>query len=198
MAIEFSSLWRPALNHLLSQEPWASEQLRAHTGKIVCIDLSPLTLRMKVTPTGLLEVASDDAMVNVTIRIDAADLPLLLQNKERAISYVKLDGDAEFAQTISDLSQQLRWDSEQQLSRLFGDIAGKRMADTGKAIVNHLQSNAQKLQENLAEYFLEESPLLVRPARVSEFGQEVARTRDDVERLLKRIEKIEKALNNDV
>jgi len=153
---------------------------------------------MKVTPTGLLEVASDDAMVNVTIRIDAADLPLLLQNKERAISYVKLDGDAEFAQTISDLSQQLRWDSEQQLSRLFGDIAGKRMADTGKAIVNHLQSNAQKLQENLAEYFLEESPLLVRPARVSEFGQEVARTRDDVERLLKRIEKIEKALNNDV
>ncbi len=198
MTIELSSLLLPALNHLLSQEPWACTQLQTHAGKIACIDLSLLALRLKVTATGLLAHAPDGAQVNVTIRVDAADLPLLLQDRERAMSYVTLEGDAEFAQTISDLSRQLRWDSEQQLSRLFGDIAGKRIADSGQAVLQHLQRNARALQENLADYFLEENPLLVRPARVSEFGQDVSRTRDDAERLLKRIEKLEKALDDDV
>jgi len=34
--------------------------------------------------------------------------------------------------------------------------------------------------------------MLVRPERVAAFGIQVSRTRDDVERLMKRIEKLEK------
>ena len=202
MNIEFSQLVLLALNHALRQEPWASQQLQVHAGKVACIDLSYLCLRMKVTSTGFLESVQDDAVVNVTIQISPTDLPLLLQDqlqdKQRMISYVKLKGDADFAQTISDLSKQVPWDSEQQLSQLFGDIAGKRLADSGKAVVGRLKVTAKNFQENLAEYFLEENPMLTRPKHVGAFSQEVVRSRDDVERLLKRIEKIEKALNNDV
>ncbi|MET3107676.1 ubiquinone biosynthesis protein UbiJ [Oxalobacteraceae bacterium GrIS 2.11] len=182
----------PVLNHLLSQEPWASQQLQTHAGKIACIDFSVTSLRMQITEAGLLQAAPEDVAPNVTIRINLADVPLILQDQQRAISYVKLEGDADLAQTISDLGKNLRPDAEQQLSQLFGDVAGRRMVLTGRAVAENLRTSAQKLQENLAEYFLEENPMLVRPERVAEFAEQVGRTRDDVERLMKRIEKLER------
>ncbi len=183
----------PALNHLLAQEPWAAEQLQQHAGKVACIEIAPIALRLKINAQGQLDSAADDEVANVTIRINPSDVPLILQNKERAASYVKLEGDADLAQTISDLGKNLRPDLEHELSKVFGDIAGRRIAQTGKSVFSTLQSNAQKLQENLAEYFLEENPMLVRPSQVAEFAQDVSRTRDDVERLMKRLEKCEKA-----
>jgi ubiquinone biosynthesis protein UbiJ len=186
------TLLLPALNHLLAQEPWASQQLQAHAGKIACIDFSVTVLRMQITPQGFFEAAPADASANVTIRINPADVPLILQDQQRAISYVKLEGDADLAQTLSELGKNLRWDAEQQLSRIFGDIAGRRIVSTGKVTVNNLKNTARKINENLAEYFLEENPMLVRPERVGEFAEQVGRTRDDVERLMKRIEKLEK------
>lgn len=190
------SLLLPALNHLLAQEPWATQHLQPHAGKVACIDFHFLSLRIKITTPGYLEVAPDEQTANVTIHINPANIPLIIQDKERAISYVKLEGDADLAQTLSELGKHLRWDTEQQLSDWFGDIAGRRLANTGKAVVTTLKNNAQKLQENLAEYFLEENPMLIRPARVTGFAQEVGRTRDDIERLQKRIEKCEKALQH--
>lgn len=186
------TLLLPVLNHLLAQESWATQQLQTHAGKIACIDLSMATLRMKITAQGFLEAASEDENANVTIRINPADVPLILQDQQRAISYVKLEGDADLAQTISELGKNLRWDVEQQLSEVFGDIAARRMVGAGKAVVSNLKSTVHKVNENLAEYFLEENPMLVRPERVTEFAEQVARTRDDVERLMKRIEKLEK------
>ena len=59
-------------------------------------------------------------------------------------------------------------------------------------MVKAAQETHQKLQENLAEYFLEENPMLVRPAEVTRFGTQMNKTRDDVERLMKRIEKMER------
>ena len=51
----------------------------------------------------------------------------------------------------------------------------------------------QKMVENVAEYFLDEQPMLVRPQMVGDFVGEVSRMRDDLERLSKRIEKLERA-----
>jgi ubiquinone biosynthesis protein UbiJ len=186
------TLLLPALNHILAQEPWATGQLQHHVGKIACIDLSMASLRMQINGQGLLDAAPDDATANVTIRIDPADVPLILQDQQRAISYVKLEGDADLAQTISELGKNLRPDIGHELSKIFGDVAGQRMAVTGKALLGNLHSTLNKVNENLAEYFLEENPMLVRPERVAAFGIQVSRTRDDVERLMKRIEKLEK------
>lgn len=182
----------PALNHLLAQEPWATQHLQVHAGKVACLDFHFFSLRIKITAPGYVEIAADEQTANVTIHINPANIPLILQDKERAISYIKLEGDADLAQTLSELGKNLRWDTEQQLSDWFGDIAGRRLANTGKAVVATLQSNTKKLQENVAEYLLEENPMLIRPARVTEFAQEVGRIRDDVERLIKRVEKCEK------
>jgi ubiquinone biosynthesis protein UbiJ len=183
------------VNHLLAQEAWATSRLQKHGGKTACIDIELFQLRVKVGADGLLQPAEDPSKTNpdqVILRIKPADLPLIAQNRERAVSYVKIEGDADFANTLSQLSQDLRWEAEEDLSKLFGDVAAVRMVATGKSLLENARRTHQNLQENLAEYFLEENPMLVRPQAVRAFGEQVSKTRDDVERLMKRLERLEK------
>jgi ubiquinone biosynthesis protein UbiJ len=178
-----------AINHLLAQESWARDKLAAHAGKIACFDSGVFAVKLQVAPDGMLAAATGDT-VNVTIRVKLADLPLIAQNRARAFSYVKVEGDADFANTISQLSQTLRWEVEADLGKWVGDIAAARMVAGGRAALKTAESTGQKLAENIAEYLLEENPTLVRPQAVADFGSDVARLRDDVERLSKRIEKL--------
>ena len=185
-----------AINHLLAQQRWARDRLVHHAGKTAWLDLGVITIRLQVAPDGMVEAAADDATPNVTIRLKLADLPLILQHRERAFSYVTIDGDADFANTISQLSQSLRWEAEDDLRKWVGDIAAMRLVSTAKAIASNFAQTHQKLAENTAEYSLEEQPLLIRPQAVADFTAGVTRLRDDVERMQKRIEKIQTHLND--
>lgn len=182
------------INHLLAQEPWARQELRLHAGKVACIDAAPVVLRLHVTADGMVEAASADVVPHVTIRLKLSDLPLIAQNRERAFSYVKIEGDAEFANAISQLSKSLRWEAEHDLEKMIGPVAAVRLVGGARAAFDTLRTGQRKLAENVAEYFLDENPLLVRPVVADEFSAGVTRLRDDVERAAKRLEKLEKKL----
>ena len=155
-----SSLLRPTaavINHLLAQEPWAQETLALHRNKTACIDAGFSQLLLSVTADGLVAVAADDAVPAVTIRVKLSDVPLLLANRERAVSYVKIEGDADFANAMSQLSRNLRWDAEDDLSKVVGDIAATRLVTGAKSAVAAVQATQKQLAENVAEYFLEEA-----------------------------------------
>ncbi len=183
-----------AINHLLAQEAWARDALAMHAGKEACIDASTISLRLRVTADGMVEASNTEEAANVTIRVKLADLPLIAQNRERAFSYVKIEGDAEFANTISQLGKGLRWEAEHDLERFIGPIAATRMVGGAKGMFDAAVAGQRKVAENVAEYFLEEKPLLIRPAMVDEYASEVSRLRDDVERTAKRIAKLESRL----
>jgi ubiquinone biosynthesis protein UbiJ len=185
------SVFPAAINHLLASEPWAREKLSAHAGKIARLDAVMVALNLKVMADGMLASAPEDETPAVTVRVKPADLPLILQNRERAFSYVTVEGDADFANAVSQLSQSLHWEAEEDLSKLVGDIAATRLVAGAKAAAHSAKATQQKFAENLAEYFLEEKAVLVRPQAVVDFGSDVARIRDDIERLVKRIEKLE-------
>jgi ubiquinone biosynthesis protein UbiJ len=189
------------INHLLASEPWARARLQNHAGKIACFDLQAFSLCCKVSADGQLESAPENSAdtpvnvtntPNVTIRLKLSDLPLLAQHREKAFSYVKIEGDADFANTISYLSEHLRWEVAEDLSKVVGDVAAVRMLDTAQAMIASAKKTQQAVHENLAEYFLEENPMLVRPAAVQALGAQVTQLRDDVERFMKRLEKLER------
>ncbi|OWW22817.1 ubiquinone biosynthesis accessory factor UbiJ [Noviherbaspirillum denitrificans] len=182
-----------AINHLLAREPWAREKLARHAGKVALFDAGVVSLRLKATADGMVEGASPDEAQNVTIRVKLSDLPLILQNREHAFSYVQIEGDADFANTVSQLSETLRWEAEEDLAKLFGDTAAVRLASAARTAISVAKTTQQKFVENVAEYFLEENPVLVRPQMVAEFSSDVTRLRDDVERLAKRIEKLKES-----
>ncbi len=188
------ALAAPVINHLLAQEAWARHALALHTGKLACIDFGSGQLRLHVLAGGMVQAGSSDASADVTIRVKLADLPLIAQHRERAFSYVKIEGDAEFANTISQLGQGLRWEAEADLEPWLGTIAATRLVSTARSAVESAQSTHQKVLENVAEFLLEEQPVLVRPSTVDDFSDDVSRLRDDVERAAKRIQKLEHAL----
>lgn len=182
------------INHLLAQEAWARDALMRHAGKVACIDTGHLALRMRVARDGMLETAGVDDAASVTIHVKLSDLPLIVQNRDRAFSYVRIEGDAEFANTISQLSKGLRWDAEHDLERVFGPIGAVRLAGGARSAVNGAATAGRRLAENVAEFLLEERRVLVRPAAVDAFADDVGRLRDDVERTAKRIAKLEQKL----
>lgn len=182
------------INHLLAQEQWARTELKLHAGKTAVIDASPAVLRLRVAPDGMVEAAGSDTAAAVTIRLKLSDLPLIAQNRERAFSYVQIEGDAEFANAISHLSQSLRWEAEYDLERLVGPIAAVRLVRGARAMVQGARNGQRKVAENVAEYFLDENPMLIRPVVAEGFAADVTRFRDDVERASKRLEKLEQKL----
>ncbi|WP_046682239.1 SCP2 domain-containing protein [Janthinobacterium sp. KBS0711] len=181
------------LNHLLAQEPWARQQLAVHAGKLACIDTGAVALRLRIDSAGMLEAAPADMPANVTIRVKLSDVPLILQNRERAFSYVKIEGDAEFANAISQLSKGLRWEAEHDLEKVVGPMLATRLVAGAKDAAAFVRTGQQKLAENVAEYFLDEQPMLIRPSTLQEYSAGVTRVRDDVERLAKRLARLEKA-----
>lgn len=185
-----------AINHLLAQEPWARQELQRHAGKIACIDAGAAALRLRVTADGYLEAAPADEAARVTIRFKLSDLPLIAQNRERAFSYVQIEGDAEFANAISSLSKSLRWEAEHDLEKVIGPIAAVRAVSGAKAAFEAVKAGHQKLAENVAEFLLEEKQVLVRPETVQAYSADVARLRDDVERAAKRLANLEQKLGS--
>jgi len=182
------------INHLLAQEAWARDALKRHAGKEACIDTGHVQLRLRVARDGMLEAGSDDAPANVTIRMKLSDLPLIAANRERAMSYVKIEGDAEFANAISSLSKDLRWDAEHDLERVVGPLGARRIAEGGRALADNVVNGGRRLFENVAEFLVEEQPVLLRPAETQGFAADVVRLRDDVERAAKRIARLEQRL----
>jgi ubiquinone biosynthesis accessory factor UbiJ len=197
MSLSTSTLMAPVIapiNHVLAQQGWASAQLARHAGKVVCFDAGSAALRLRVGADGLFEAAADVA-ANMTVRLKLSDLPLMLQDRERAFSLVTVEGDADFANTISQLSKTVRWEAEHDLERLVGAIAARRIAAGARAAIDTAAAGQRKLAENLAEFFLEEQPMLVRPVAVDAFSAGVTRLRDDVERTAKRLDKLFAKLN---
>jgi len=182
------------INHLLAQEPWARQALLPHAGKVAVIDTGVAVLRLRVTADGMVDTAPADAAARVTIRINPSDLPLIAQNRERAFSYVKIEGDAEFANTISQLSKSLRWEAEHDLEKVVGAVAAVRLVSGARAAFDAIQTGHRKLTENVAEFLADEQAVLLRPAAVEAWSADVTRLRDDVERAAKRIAKLEQKL----
>lgn len=182
---------RAVLNHLLSRQPVLRDRLATHAGKVARIDAGGMPLQLAIGADGLLETAAD-AQASVTIRVNAADLPQLLANRERAFFYVHISGDADLARTISEVAQGLRWDAEDDLAPLVGDIAAVRITQAARDAAATARQGGRKLVENLTEYLLEENPMLLYRRAGDDFADAVATLRDDVERLAKRIALLEK------
>ncbi|WP_132258705.1 ubiquinone biosynthesis accessory factor UbiJ [Paucimonas lemoignei] len=179
------------INHLLAQEAWARAKLMPHAGKVARLDAGVISVNWQVTNDGLLKAAGADVMPQVMLRVKLADLPLIMQNRDRAVSYVRIEGDADFANAIAQVSQSLKWEAEEDLSRVVGDIAARRIVTSAKSITETANAQRRALEENIAEYFLEENPMLLRPATIADFGREVSKLRDDIERLEKRVRKLD-------
>jgi ubiquinone biosynthesis protein UbiJ len=106
------------------------------------------------------------------------------------MSAVRIDGDAALAHVIGDLARDLRWDVEDDLARVVGDIPAARVLSTIHGVVAEVRKGAWRFAENVAEYVSEETGAVASSYALQAWGADVRRIRDDAERAAKRVEQL--------
>lgn len=155
------------LNHLLAQSDWASARLQAHSGKVLSIVCGPLRQRLAVTSDGRFGVATDGTD-DVVITLPA-DTPLrLVLDQSSIIAEAKLQGAADFTETLAFVFRHLRWDAEADLARVTGDIAAYRLIRLARDFLEWHSRSLRNLGDNLSEFFLEEEALFVQQRDLAE------------------------------
>lgn len=184
----FEPLAVPAINRLLRANAWALGKLEIHAGKTVLLACPPFELRLTILETGELTAAPRDAIPHVTITATPGSLLRLAARDESAWNAAQVSGDVQLAAAIDYLRRNLEWDYEEDLSRVFGDIAAHRIAGAVREIDRWGRAAALNLGQAFAEYSTYERPLVASRRAVDEFNREVDEMRDHAERLEKRIE----------
>ena len=186
-----------AVNHLLARESWARDRLIPYAGKTARLDVPPVSLMLLVQPDGyLVAVEADDAgRFDVSIALAGDTVAAFLQGGQAAVmKHVKIDGDAEFATQIAKLAEHLRWEPEEDLAKLVGDAAAHRIATFARDAGERARRTGRNVLDSLAEYWLDENPQVVRRASLADFDTELARARDALARVEKRIERLEHSI----
>ena len=179
-----------AINHLLGQAAWAREKLVLFAGHAAQIKLPPFEAAFLIGHDGFIAAPAPDAELEVSISLPATTPLLALQGKDAVMRAARIEGSAEFAETLGFVIRNLHWDAEEDLSRIFGDIAAHRIVAGTREFAGWQQQAAQNFAENFAEYFTEEQPMIARRIAIADFSADIDRLRDDVARLEKRLEKL--------
>lgn len=140
------------LNHVLQQEPEAMQRLKRQKGKMVALDWQPFNMHLRATPAGLLDVVTQEEVEGVsgsadlTITITESSPFTLLQAVARNDKpATRIEGDVQLAAEVNWLIDHVRWDMEEDLSRVVGDAAAHRIASVGKQVVAQLKQWVEKM-----------------------------------------------------
>jgi len=186
------------LNSLLRREDWAAQRLARHAGKTVRFVAVPWDIRLSIGSDGQVEVADSSILPDVTLtlpREGLSKLPAILRrgDTDQITELLHIEGDAGLAQVVSELARGLRWDAEDDLARVVGDVAAVRIMSAARGLVHGAERSATRMSENLGEYLVEESrQVLGRHAfedwrgRVNEIAQRLNKLEHRIERLERR------------
>lgn len=137
-------------NHVIAGEPVAMQRLQPHAGRCLLLTLEgwpsllpalpPLGIR--VTPAGLLEWCGEAApdAPDLRVSVDASNPALaFLQALGGEKPRIEVAGDAQFATDVNWLFDNLRWDLEDDLARLIGDVPARELSKFGGSVASALR-----------------------------------------------------------
>ena len=177
-----------AINHLLRGASWARDELKRFAGATARIEVAPLAFSLAILESGEVAPAAPDAVAAVALKLTPGVMLRIAARDETAWRDVEIAGDTRLASAINLLARNLRWDIEEDLSRVFGDVAAHRLAGSGRSFRRWGEQTAEHLGRSFAEYWTEEDPLIASARDVEDFNRAVDALRDDAARLEKRLE----------
>ncbi|MFN9028697.1 MAG: SCP2 domain-containing protein [Betaproteobacteria bacterium] len=178
-----------ALNHLAERESWARATLKPFAGRSAQFEAPPFLLVLGIDAEG--RFAPAGGAPDVTVSIDPLQVPAALLDPKAMMRNVRLSGDAEFAQALSQVLQRLRPEPEDELARFVGDAAAVRIVGLLRGALAQAREGGQRLAASTVDYFVTENPMLVARGEVERFTQTIHQLRDAVERLEKRLQQLE-------
>ncbi|MEN9316643.1 MAG: hypothetical protein RIS35_3036 [Pseudomonadota bacterium] len=163
-----------ALEHLLEQQSWARDQLARHAGStvLVTLDVAPLAglsapaFRATIDRDGLLRHADPEASPQATlaIRPSAEALFSFLRDGTQGLQrHLRIEGDVALAATLAELARHLRWDAEEDLSQVVGDIAAHRIAGLLTGLAGRMRELGDRAQASATRFAAGGTQVVVTP-----------------------------------
>ncbi|GAB4165200.1 MAG: SCP2 sterol-binding domain-containing protein [Rhodocyclaceae bacterium] len=176
-------------NHVLRSQAWARERLGAHAGSIIRWVMPPLRVSWVVNPDGTVaEAAAGGADVEMSLPPWAPWL--VLRGADALARSARVSGSADLADTLAFVLRGLRWDYEEDLSHVIGDIPAHRLGALIRALARGPAQVADRLAASVAETLCEEERILVAQGSAGEFGGALDALRADLDRLEHRLARI--------
>lgn len=182
------------IQHLLAQNEWSAPMLQPFASQSVQLNFVLLKTSLVILENGSLAIAGETNAPDATITIPPSLLLRLMAKDESAKLQIKVDGDTHLATALAKVLSHVRWDYEDDLSKLTGDVSAHKIGKFTRQSASTVKDTAINLAEMLSEYWQEEKPLLAKKRHVEQFNTEVDTLRADVERMEKLLNKLAKKL----
>jgi ubiquinone biosynthesis protein UbiJ len=128
------------LNHVLQQEPQAQERLKRQVGRVVEVRWRSFVVRLLATPAGLVDLAPETAKPDLTLTV-TQESPFDLARASLAGDKpaVRIVGDVQLAAEVNWLVDHVRWDMEDDLARVIGDVQAHAIGNGARKVVDALR-----------------------------------------------------------
>lgn len=183
------------LQHLIVQNSWAKAHLVPFAGNTIAFDFAIAKTNLIILEDGSLALGGETAPPEASIYGPPSLILRMLAKDEAAKMDFKVTGDTQLAVEVSKILQNMRWDFEDDLSKIVGDIPATKIADFGRKTAQTIKETSTNLAEMLSEYLQEEQPLIAKKRHVEQFISDVDALRNDVARFEKRLAKLTKEIN---
>lgn len=193
----FKSISTRLLQHLITQNSWANTMLQPFAGKSIQFNIGLFASSLVILENGTLAFAGETNTPDAIVSIPLSLLPRLIAKDESAKMQIHIEADTHLASELAKVFANMRWDYEDDLSKVVGDIPANKIGEFGRQAANTVKETTTNLAEMLSEYWQEEKPMIAKKRHVEEFNAQVDTLRADVERFEKRISKLAKSrINN--
>ncbi len=186
-----------ALNRALSLDPERDEVLAPLAGCRVAVRVQGAPfMDLCVTFAGdAVRIDADAAGADVFVSGTPSALASLMSRADElpAGSGVSVRGDVGLLQQVRRAMARLRPDWQEPIARALGDELGQPVARAMAHVTSLFQRTVLELHANAGEYLREESGLIANAEEVAQFAAAVDELRDQVERLDKRIGRLQRA-----
>ncbi len=155
------------LNHVLMQEPAAQDRLKRQKGKPVRIQWGDFHLTLAPTAAGLLERCALGAQPELSMTLTQTSPVALAQSVLAGQKPgVDIQGDVQLAAEVAWLVDNVRWDVEEDLSRVVGDATAHTIARFARSASQAIKSFVDRLPDG----FPPRPPFASAPASASDAG----------------------------
>lgn len=134
------------LNHVVMQEAEAQNRLARQKERVVLARWRQFEMRLQVTPAGLFDLATAEQTPDLTITVEEQSPWAMVQSAMKGDKpTVRIEGDVQLAAEINWMADHLRWDVEEDLARVIGDVPAHTIARAVRGIADAARGVVDKV-----------------------------------------------------
>lgn len=194
-----------AINHVLRYDPAALNSLRRQQGRLLCVRIDAINpVLIRIVDNGIvLSLAHSNSNepganslnnADATLSGSAADFFALARASDKAhaliSSAIDMDGDSEFALSLTRVAQNLDIDWEALITPLTGGLLAHQLGKGLRGLLNWGKSSAPAYRNAVKEYLEDEAQLLTPEPLAAQFADEVDQLRLATDRLEARTQRL--------